>query len=186
MRPWINLEYFFNQIIELLKKLFGWLVDILNAAQVPELRRFALVISLVIVAGIIYTTIRIRQLNKKTLADVLDLIPDEITPEVRKSRWDAVLKHMESDNQSEWKMGIMEADNLLDEILKKIGVSGENLGARLKNIEVSDFQNLQNAWEAHKTRNKIAHEGVKFQITKEQANRTINLYERALKEFKFI
>jgi len=83
-------------------------------------------------------------------------------------------------------MAVLEADNILDEIIKKIGIPGENLGERLRNIEPSDFKNLRVAWEAHKTRNRVAHGGDLFDLTKEEAEETIKLYEKVFKEFKFL
>lgn len=186
MRPWINLEYFYNQIIKILAIIYLLIVLLLTKLQSSEVKIFSLIISFIIIAGIIYTLIKITQLKKTEGEDISELIPTEEALGVRQSRWDTVTKHMESDNQADWRMAILEADNLLDEIIKKIGVPGDNIGERLKNMEVSDFNNLQNAWEAHKIRNRIAHEGVKFQITKEEAGRVISLYKKSLQEFKFI
>jgi hypothetical protein len=84
------------------------------------------------------------------------------------------------------KNAIIEADSLIDVIIQKIGYRGEDLGERLKKIEPSDFNNLQNVWEAHKIRNKIAHEGEAFNLTKEIAKDVIEKYKKALKELKYI
>ncbi len=67
-----------------------------------------------------------------------------------------------------------------------MGYKGMTIGDKLKTIESSDFTNLDNAWEAHRTRNMIAHEGSDFQLNQNEAKRIIGLYEKVFKEFYFI
>jgi hypothetical protein len=62
---------------------------------------------------------------------------------------------------------------------------GENLGERLKNVEPSDFLTLEDAWEAHKVRNQVAHQSG-FTLTRREARRVVELYERVFREFIFI
>ncbi len=83
-------------------------------------------------------------------------------------------------------MAVIEADALLDDIMKRIGYKGDDLAERLKSIEPSDFDNLQNVWEAHKVRNRLVHEPGKIEFTQDEAKNTIEKYEKALKELKYI
>lgn len=184
MKPWINLEYFYNKALQLFDKIIELLIKLASIAV--EIKMFSLVISAILIGGIVYIIYKITRLKQGGLRDILDIIPEEIAPEERHDRWNAIEKHLESANSSDWRMAILEADNLLDEILTKIGIEGENLGERLRNIEAPDFDNLQNAWDAHKVRNRIAHEGAKFNLTHDETERVIELYKKALKEFKFI
>ena len=62
---------------------------------------------------------------------------------------------------------------------------GETIGEQLKGIEQSDFRTLAHAWEAHKVRNKLVHEG-DFMITKREARRVIDLYRKVFEEFHYI
>lgn len=101
------------------------------------------------------------------------------------TEWLRVQKALESDNPADWKVAIIEADTILDSIVARMGYPGGNLGERLKAIEPSDFTTLNEAWEAHKVRNTIAHEG-NYQLTKREVVRVINLYEKVFREFDFI
>ena len=74
----------------------------------------------------------------------------------------------------------------MDEITKKAGGFGDTLGERLKSIDPDGFKSLQSAWDAHKVRNMIAHEGVEYQLTKREAKRVIDLYGQVFKEFQYI
>jgi len=93
----------------------------------------------------------------------------------------------ESENQIIWEYKrLREADIILDEMMTKMGYFGSNLGERLKQVEKSDFITIENAWEAHKIRNMIAHEGSDFILTNRKAREVIDLYSKVFKEFRFI
>ena len=102
------------------------------------------------------------------------------------SDWQAVLVHLESTNESEWKLAMIEADNILAELTRDLGYPGDELGERLKLARPEEFKTVQSAWEAHKLRNRIAHGAADFRLTLEQARRAINLYQQVFREFDYI
>lgn len=180
----LNLEYIFAHFfswIKLLMETFLVLAD-----WISRLTLFSLVLSAIFAAGIIFLIIKIIYLKRKRIVHLADFIVREEVPEARTNKWDEIKNKIDSDNPSDWKMAILEADSLIDEIVKNIGYKGEDLGERLRAIEPSDFENLQNVWEAHKIRNKIAHEGDAFILTKDIAKETIEKYKKALRELKYI
>jgi hypothetical protein len=108
---------------------------------------------------------------------------DELYRGVRKSnRLDDVLAHISSPNPNDWKLAIIEADIILDEALKQYGYAGNSLGERLKSISTTQLGTLNEAWEAHKVRNRIAHEGADFVLTRRIAEETIDRYRRVFNE----
>ena len=102
------------------------------------------------------------------------------------SRFQKIEQLAYSANENDWRQAIIDADTLLDELVIRMGYEGDNLGERLKKVEPSDFNTLQSAWEAHKVRNRIAHEGSAFQLTQHDARRTIALYREVFQEFNFL
>jgi len=82
---------------------------------------------------------------------------------------------------------VLEADIILGEMLEKMGyIKGETIGDKLKTIEQSDFNSLDQAWEAHRIRNMIAHGGSDYILTEREAKRVIGLYEQVFKEFRYV
>ncbi len=102
------------------------------------------------------------------------------------NRWESVMKHMDSKNENDWKQAIMEADIILDDILTKMGYRGESVGEKLKRVVTGDFHTLNEAWEAHKVRNQIAHEGSSFQLSEHDAKNVIHMYRKVFEEFYYI
>lgn len=108
---------------------------------------------------------------------------DELYRGVKKSsRLDDVLTHIASPHPNDWKLAIIEADIILDDALKQRGYAGNSLGERLKSVPPSQLNALNEAWEAHKVRNRIAHEGADFVLTKRIAEDTISRYRRVFNE----
>jgi len=57
------------------------------------------------------------------------------------------------------KMAIIEADKLVDTVLKRAGIRGESMADRLRRCEkMVDRSSYQAMWDAHKVRNQIVHE----------------------------
>ena len=146
----------------------------------------AFALSIVMLALYSYASSRRWQyyaLADKELRDAEDLY-DEMYRGIRKSsRLDDVLKHIESENPNDWKLAIIEADVMLDDVLKERGYAGSSLGERLKGISPTQIGSLNEAWEAHKVRNRIAHDGADFVLTKRMAEDTISRYRRVFNDF---
>ncbi len=75
------------------------------------------------------------------------------------TKWAEIEQLMELGGPSRFKAAIMDADKLLDYTLRGKGYKGETLGERLKFASSKmDRSTLDAAWNAHKYRNRIAHE----------------------------
>jgi hypothetical protein len=183
---YLNLEYIFNKFFAFLQELGEKLLEFSAWLSTKSARFSSLVISAILLMGIIVVFYKIIRLRRRKITALADFLKKEEAPKVRLNRWDEIQRRSDSENPADWKMAIIEADALIDEIFQNIGYKGENLGERLKSVEPSDFDNLQNIWEAHKIRNRIVHEGDKFALKKEEAKDTLEKYKKALKELKYI
>ena len=73
---------------------------------------------------------------------------------------------------------LTEADAIFDRVLAKLGYEG-TLAEKLKSAGPR-FSNLDDVWEAHKLRNRVAHEpGVT--VTEKQLMKVLKAFERAIK-----
>lgn len=101
---------------------------------------------------------------------------------VKNNRLEDMIMHSGSDSPNDWKLAIIEADIILDELLKEAGYAGVSLGERLRSISPTQLQSLDDAWQAHKVRNQIAHAGSDFVLTQKLAQDTIKQYRRVFHE----
>ncbi|MCA9354062.1 MAG: hypothetical protein KC877_00905 [Candidatus Kaiserbacteria bacterium] len=146
----------------------------------------AYIFSIILLVLYVYASVKKNLylgLQIQKLRDDEKLYAEQFRGEHRASRLDDVLKHSDSDNPNDWKLAIIEADIILDDVLKQRGYIGSSLGERLKSISSSQLSSLDDAWEAHKVRNRIAHDGADFVLTKRLAHETIGRYQRVFNEF---
>jgi hypothetical protein len=101
-------------------------------------------------------------------------------------RWKKIDDAIQSENTNDWRQAIIDADIMLDELLDTIGYKGLSVGDKLKQVEPSDMVTIDQAWEAHKYRNKIAHTGSETLLSKREARRIIGLFREVFEEFHFI
>jgi hypothetical protein len=104
----------------------------------------------------------------------------------RNEAWVKVVKLLQSQNEGDWRMAVIDADKMLDMLTDQLNLPGENLGEKLKAADRDRFKSLNQAWDAHNVRNRIAHEGTAFVLTKREADRVIALYEYVFQEFGYI
>ena len=83
-------------------------------------------------------------------------------------------------------MAIIEADSMLESLMADLGFHGNTLGDRLKMANQDTFKGLTSAWEAHTVRNRIAHEGLAFELSQHEAKRIITLYEHIFRQYGYI
>jgi hypothetical protein len=114
-------------------------------------------------------------------------IPSEFVTKKGKMQasWDKIKKRLESDNESEYKVAIIEADNVIDDLIKRMGYKGADMGERLAGIPEGQIVELAEIKEAHAIRNRIIHEE-DFQVNKELAKEVLKKYEHLLHHFEVL
>jgi hypothetical protein len=101
----------------------------------------------------------------------------------RNPRWERITELIAGESPSQWREAILEADIMLADVLARKGYGGASLADQLQQMSREDFRALDDAWEAHRIRNQIAHEGSGFELSHLLAKRTIDRYERVFEEF---
>lgn len=101
-------------------------------------------------------------------------------------RWELIENLVTSTSEADWRVAIIEADVLMEEALEYGGFTGGGVGEMLTNATPQSFKSYQFAWDAHKVRNDIAHEGSNYNLAKEDVIRTIGMYRAVLEEFGVI
>lgn len=135
---------------------------------------------------IVYTTVRLFELRKREdeFYSTLMLAPDAAGG--MHPRWEHIQSLLDGNSPSQWREAIIEADIMLDDVLAKRGYVGDGVGEKLKSADQKEFATLQDAWEAHKVRNQIAHQGSTFDLSDTLARRTIAHFESVFHELKVI
>lgn len=144
------------------------------------------IVSIGLLALYVYGSIQknhYADLMDQSLRDEERLYGEHYRGKARSNHFANIQRHVDSGNPNDWKLAIIEADVMLDELLKQRGYAGNSLGERLRSISPQQLETLNDAWEAHKVRNRIAHEGQDFVLTQRIAQETVTRYQRVFAEF---
>lgn len=174
-------------------------IDFLQAASVPAaydaLTRdwgifvaLSFFICLLLAALITYCVIRILQIRHHEALKFEAAGHTVAAHDVPRSqlRWNRIMEETRSGNEQNIRLAILEADIMLGELLDTLGYKGETMADKMRQVERADFNTIDLAWEAHRARNAIAHQGTTVSLGRQEANRIINLYAKIFREFKFI
>lgn len=187
----VNLEYFFRLLYDLLHGVgvsggstgvsaSGLLVLISNIWLLITV--LAYLFSLAVIGVLVYATMRLYQIRAEEAPRFATVTEANEHHQVDHSRWTYITQLIESGQKSDWRQAIIEADIMLDELLDRLGYHGESLGEKLRAVNQAHFQTLNNAWDAHRVRNEIAHQGSSYDLTEHLAHRTIANYEAVFRE----
>lgn len=186
-----NVEYWFRLLYECLHGSCYGSVDLTEfSAWLAHVWLWIIIIGYILailaLIIIIYSTVRLFELRNREeeYYGTILLAPESVGG--ANPRWLHIEELARSVNPSDWRSAIIEADIMLDDMLTKQGYDGEGVGEKLKAVEPSDFNTLNEAWEAHKVRNQVAHQGSTFDLSDTLARRTIAQYEAVFREFRAI
>lgn len=206
----INVEYFFNKIADFLyaigSALFGTrtdtgAIDVYNSTGTGALaisqqsgnayHVFLFLVGFLFFVGIcyfIYLSYEIRQAELEHVDHwhAPDSHAQVETANPMLQRWDKVVGLFNSSDHASWRLAIIEADTMLDELMQYLGFDGVSLGERLKSASPRVFPPLQEAWEVHNLRNKLAHEGLSYDLQPDEAIRARKTYENIFRGYNFI
>jgi hypothetical protein len=188
--------YLFNHLFPFVKDFWFFI----SSDQAVAVEKTILVfLAMFFITIICYTAVRLLEIRKKEHAHLHHEIHEyahnkaeyekHLREEVggsKNERWGKTLNYLFSQHGSDWKLAIIEADSMLEGLLDQLGFKGDNLGDKLKSANQESFPYLSTAWEIHTIRNRIAHEGLAFELSQHEAKRVIALYEQIFHSYGFI
>jgi len=81
--------------------------------------------------------------------------PKKLNKDYYNNRWQALQKLLKE--KSTWPLAVIDADKLLDDVLKRSKYKGKSMGERLVSAQ-RDISDNDAVWFGHKLRNRLVHE----------------------------
>jgi len=97
--------------------------------------------------------------------------------------WNKIKVRLDTGLESEYKLSVVEADNLLDDIFKKMGYGGASLGERLDRLTAATLPNIAQIRESHLARNNIIHDP-DYKLSLDETKKVLDVYETAFREIQ--
>src|SRR3989339_1800639 len=124
---------------------------------------------------LVYSVMMFREVRAREYQAYRPVKIKEQEASARRIQWEVILGHVNSENHAEWKLAVLEADKMLEDILDERGYVGQSLGEKLKDAN-GKFKTVQFAWDAHKMRNRIAHEQ-QLEMTNKMARDAVSQFQ---------
>lgn len=189
----LNLEYLFYKLYDIFGGLFEFIFSI---RFLVFLRALGIILIILLITAVLYALVRLYEISEEdkkkagssslaqTASNDADAIP--LPTEKKNELWESIRTKLLSDSPSDWRLAIIEADIYLDRLLDDKGFQGDTISDKLKQVTPDALGSIQMAWEAHKVRNRIAHEGSAYTLTMPEARRVLSYYEIVFRDLGVI
>jgi hypothetical protein len=147
----------------------------------PYFKIGSVIVSVLLLYGIFFCIIKTNWITGKIERWVEVLKAGDLTRLRSLRAWKKIQKNMRSESIADWKTAIIEADKILDELLKASGFRGETIDDRFNQITPEFISNTNQIKEIHLFRNRIINEP-NFIIRREDAWIAIYTYQKAFEE----
>lgn len=174
-----------NRILDIIDNPRAYFFDLMNTQWVYNLEWIGGLLVLVFGGLVILLVVKLRVIDK-LLKNTGNFLSSGSLPKKHLNKsWQRVVLRLQKGDEANLRMALIEADNLFDDLLKRIRLPGESMADRLKNVNSTQIPNIDEIWRAHKLRNNIVHNH-DYPVTKSEIEFSIRAYEKALKELEFI
>jgi len=185
---YLNIEYVFSKIVEYAGPVYKFITDPHTWSVIGTI---SMLLSIACIAIIIFSFVRLIEIQLYDKEEIEHEIHQALLRRKEREknanpRWHYILTLVESSNESDWRVAILEADSMLEEVLKDRGFSGTTASELLEGAKESGYLTIQDAWDAHLVRNQIAHEGSDFALSQVEARRVIRMYQNFFEELNII
>ncbi len=99
--------------------------------------------------------------------------------------WNAIIERLNSDDEDQYKVAILEADQFVFKALEIQGYSGDNFAERLAQLPAGSFTSIGFVRDVHTLSNKIV-QNTNVSVTQEQAKNALGVYEKFLKNIDYL
>lgn len=100
-------------------------------------------------------------------------------------QWNKILRRLEAGSEPEYKLAVIEVDDMLGAALKRMGYDGQNLEEKLGKLTSATLPNIQQVHEIHRLRNNIVHDP-DYRLTLDEAKRALDVYSRAFRDLQIL
>jgi len=98
-------------------------------------------------------------------------------------RWEKAIKKFSTGTPEGMSLALIEADKIVDDVLKSLGLEGQHMADRLGQLSPDELRSFSRVWRAHRLRNQVVH-SPDFYLTAQDAERALEDFESFLKEVK--
>jgi len=98
-------------------------------------------------------------------------------------RWKVIQKRVETGTEYEYKLAVLEAEELFNEVLADKGFPGKTFDERVREVEKVQLPNIEEILGVHKIRNMVAYDP-NYKITKDDTQKVLAIFEKGIRNIE--
>ncbi len=99
--------------------------------------------------------------------------------------WKKIMKRLETGLESEYKLAVIEADAMLEQVLERMGHTEPTIEEKIDKITSNDIPSIEDLKAVRDTRNGVIHDP-DYDLSQEKAKEVLAIYEKAFRELKIL
>lgn len=159
----------------------------------PEIQRILLIaklafmaISFVLVGMIIFFLSRTHYLEWLFIQDAAQFFTMRPLGAYKITKqWNKIVGRLEAGSEPDYKLAVIEADDMLESSLKKMGYDGQTLEEKLGKLSSATLKNIDQLYEVHRLRNNIVHDP-DYRLTLDEAKKSMDVYAQAFRNLQIL
>ena len=100
-------------------------------------------------------------------------------------KWQSIKKKLTKESEATWKLALIEAEDFLNAILKRMGHGGDDLESNLMRLTEKDVSDLKGLIETSQVCQDIARDP-DYRLSKEKAKQAVEIIDKALIELQVL
>lgn len=100
-------------------------------------------------------------------------------------QWNKITRRLEAGTEAEQKLAVIEADDMLDASLKRLGYAGQTLEEKLEKLTSATLPNMEQIHESRRLRNNIVHDP-DYRLSSEEAKKALDVYAKAFRDLQIL
>ena len=129
--------------------------------------------------------LKVREVGSNIRVGLQGMDMPTISPKKMQKKWNHIMGHLRGNSSAHHKLAVLEADSLVDKLLKGMGYAGDNMAERLANVKPEQLEMLDDLKRAHAIRNRIVHDQ-QLELPIDTIRDILTIYEDFLRYFEFL
>ncbi|MBU3934725.1 hypothetical protein KKC00_02080 [Patescibacteria group bacterium] len=165
-----------------------WLEDLIYLITSPEIQEELLpakivfiFFSIVFFVGVVYFMFKSSYLKYEFVVDLASFFSwQSVSVQKIIRRWKGIQKRIDTGDEHEYKLAVVEADDLLRDVLEDKGFKGETFEEIMGKAKKISIPEIDDILEAHKVRDSIVHDP-NYKLDADRAKHLLGIYEQGIK-----
>lgn len=169
-----------------LKSIIAYFVSDELQEKLLFVRLAFMVVFLILIGAMIFLMAKTSYLKWLFLQDVVQFLTMRPFGAKKISKqWGKILNRLEAGTESDYKLAVIESDDMLDASLKRLGYDGATLEEKLGKLTSATLPNIKQLYELHRLRNNIVHDP-DYILSLDETKKALDAFTQAFRDLQIL